>query len=56
MRATKGLDAWASGFDGRAADQRYSSVVLLLSASASAMPPSGPSLLSSSLRTHGKEP
>ena len=40
-----GRDAWASGFDGRAADVSDVRVVLPLRASASAMPPSGPRLL-----------
>ena len=44
-RAVKDLDTRAGGFDGRSADSRYSRVVLLFRASASAMPPSGPSLL-----------
>ena len=39
------LKARASGFDCRAADSSFFRVMLLLSASASAMPPSGPSLL-----------
>ena len=55
MRTTKDLDAWVSGFDGWAADQSVFRVVLLLSASASAMPPSGPSLLKRSLRTRQTE-
>ena len=55
MRTTKDLDAWVSGFDGWAADQSVFRVELLLSASASAMPPSGPSLLQTSLRTRQKE-
>ena len=45
-----GRKAWAGGFDGRAADSSLVRVVLLFRASASAMPPSGPSLLLSSLR------
>ena len=44
-RAVEDLNAWAGGFDGRAADLRYVRVVLTFSASASAMPPSGPRLL-----------
>ena len=49
-----GLKVWVGGFDGRAADSSHSRVVLLLRASASAMPPLGPSSLSPSLRSHGK--
>ena len=45
----------ASGFDGRAADSRCLRVVLLLSASASAMAPSGPSVLPSMLRLRQRE-
>ena len=44
-RAGKDRDAWAGGFDGRAADPSVLRVVLLLRASASAMPPLGPRLL-----------
>jgi hypothetical protein len=54
-RAGKDRDAWAGGFDGRAADSSVLRVVLLLRASASAMPPSGPSLLSLRLRTKGSQ-
>ena len=43
-----GVGGW---FDGRAADSSVLRVVLLFRASASAMPPSGPSLLLLSLRT-----
>ena len=43
------------GFNGRAADSSLSRVVLLLRASASAMPPLGPSSFSLSLRTRQKE-
>ena len=50
-----GSCARASGFDGRAADSSSLRVVLLLSASASAMPPSGPSSLSRSLRTRRRK-
>eukprot|EP00964_Phaeocystis_antarctica_P071957 scaffold43949_cov50-Phaeocystis_antarctica.AAC.3 len=45
-----GRDARASGFDGRAADLSDVRVVLLLRASASAMPPAGPRLLLPRLR------
>ena len=55
MRATKDLDTWVSGLDGRAADRSSFRAVLLLRASASAMPPSGPSLLWSSLRTRQRK-
>ena len=47
--------AWVGGFDSRAADQRDSRLVLLLRASANAMPASGPSSLLVSLRTRQKE-
>ena len=50
------LKVWVGGFDGRAADSRCLRVVLLLRASASAMPPSGPSLsVKLSLRTQQRK-
>ena len=55
MRVTKDLNPWVSGFDGRAANVSLFRVVLLLRASASAMPPSGPSLLLPKLCTQQKE-
>jgi hypothetical protein len=54
-RAREDRDAWAGGFDGRAADVSSVRVVLLLRASASAMPPLGPSLLFMSLRKRRRE-
>eukprot|EP00964_Phaeocystis_antarctica_P009611 scaffold5230_cov55-Phaeocystis_antarctica.AAC.3 len=50
-----GRDAWAGGFDGRAADLSDVRVVLLLSASAIAMPPAGPSSLQRRLRTRQRK-
>ena len=50
-----GRKAWAGGFDGRAADRSSLRVVLLFRDSAIAMPPSGPSLLNSSLRTRRRQ-
>ena len=44
------VTAWAGGFDGRAAHRSILRVVLTLSASAIAMPPSGPRLFHSRLR------
>ena len=54
-RAVKDCDAWAGGFDGRAADSSVLRVVLLFRASASAMPPSGPRLLPARLRTRRRQ-
>eukprot|EP00964_Phaeocystis_antarctica_P135066 scaffold99413_cov65-Phaeocystis_antarctica.AAC.2 len=47
---SRALDAWASGFDGRAADSRYVRAVLPLSTSATAMPAAGPRSLKPRLR------
>ena len=54
-RTVKNRDARAGGFNGRAADVSFLRVVLLFRASASAIPPSEPSLLLSSLRTRRRQ-